>query len=442
MLRRASLVLLALAAVCPAPVCAAPRALALDTASEVGLDALSTRLLENRAEPLKLEALLRGLRLDPQVTLESLFDTLRRRKFTVRVGERGRSDRSLTRFEERVLISALGQRPWDDVREHLELVRAGEVGTSHRITALSLLAAYGTGSDLPLFLSWAQSEDEKPARSVEYAFGRALTRFLERKPETAARVPSLYRDADRRFLHPILEALGRTETPEALRALSQMLGIVPAADALVFGELSDLGQRLPHPVEEPVRRRVRGYLESNSKDLRVEAILACESLGDTDAVVLLFDHLQDPSEDVRRLARRSLESITGQEYAYETDKWRKWFQRIGEWKELRMPDAARTISSGAPELARTAILECSKHRYLRHELTPIVAMGLVRGEQDVVIAACAALGHLGSPASVPDLLFTLDRADPSIRRAALLALRRVTGEDHGEKPSDWVRAGW
>ena len=59
-----------------------------------------------------------------------------------------------------------------------------------------------------------------------------------------------------------------------------------------------------------------------------------------------------------------------------------------------------------------------------------------------VVLVCAALGHLGSPLAVSQLLECLNDQSIDIRRASLRALQRITGEDHGEDPEAWAAAGW
>lgn len=42
----------------------------------------------------------------------------------------------------------------------------------------------------------------------------------------------------------------------------------------------------------------------------------------------------------------------------------------------------------------------------------------------------------------PPLLKALDHPSVEVKKAAFEALRRATGEDHGEKAADWLAAGW
>lgn len=53
--------------------------------------------------------------------------------------------------------------------------------------------------------------------------------------------------------------------------------------------------------------------------------------------------------------------------------------------------------------------------------------------------AVAALGATGDTAAIDALVAALDDADPTVQQAAVAALRRVSGEEHGDDPAGWRR---
>ncbi len=376
--------------------------------------------------------------------LPELFETLRRGRFDVRIGDRGNSTRKLGPKERETLVAAVGLLPWSDVKLFFEELRASELDESQRLAALAILRGLGTDQDLWEVLRWSTPADPKQRapQSVRSAFAGALASIIERSPQGLSKMSDLYGSAQLSLVPSIISTLGSTDSAASLSELAEVLGKVPGADALVLAEISHLGSTVQHPIDKHDRDRVRVYLDSSDRSLQIEGILACGRLEDTDGVPNLIELLSHPNPSIKKRALKSLKEITSQLYGYDPVDWLDWTAKIERWHRERSPDLLNDVAAGSAAVASRAVLECSKQRFFRHELAPKLTKCLTRPQEDLVILTCAALGHLGSVQTVPDIRRCLDHPSTDVRRAALLALKRITGEDHGEESRAWAAAGW
>ena len=108
-----------------------------------------------------------------------------------------------------------------------------------------------------------------------------------------------------------------------------------------------------------------------------------------------------------------------------------------QWWNETAPELASTIRWGEPSDVSEAILELSRRRFFRHDLTKALTSSLEREESGLVVLGCSALGHLRSWSALPALITRLDDSDPNVRVAALKALHRITGETFGPDLSLW-----
>ena len=221
-----------------------------------------------------------------------------------------------------------------------------------------------------------------------------------------------------------------------------MLGRVPRADAFVLGELGHLAKVARFPVDPAVGDQVRAYLAQTDLALLTEGIVVSGRLGDAKAVEPLVALLGHDDANVRARTVEALIAITGERHGPNPELWRDWHAKVSVSWKTKAPEWLWRVSSGNSSIATRAILELAKLRTYRHELTGPLTVGLEREDEDVVVLTCAALGHLGSTAAVRPLLAKLDGSSVEVKRAAYLALRRITGEDHGEVVQDWIDAGW
>ena len=415
----------------------------LDDRTELGADEVAQIFLDARDVGPSTKALAEALASDGGPALPRLFDTLCRGRFDVRVGERGTSTKALEPDERRALVAAVGRLPWDEVRTFLADRRAEEPTRAQRLAALELLGAHGTTRDLSALLDWSEPDDRRARvpRAVRGAFTEALGGVLDRDERVLRQVPGLYSAAHLSLLPSILNVLGARPSPPTLSTLAELLGVVPKADALVLAEIAHAAQGLRQPADAGTRGRVRAYLYTERGPL-TEGIMAAGKLEDAAAVPRLVELLAHADPSVRERAHAALAQITSQRIGPDPQAWTDWHAEAMEWWRDRAPADLRRVRSAGPAVAAQAVLDLSKQRFFRHRLAGPLSYGLEREHEDLVVLTCAALGHLGSPLAVEPLLGSLEDPSVEVRRAAFLALRRLTGEDHGEDPRAWVEAGW
>jgi len=119
------------------------------------------------------------------------------------------------------------------------------------------------------------------------------------------------------------EALGRVGAPavEPLIALldSRRKDLHPAA-AWALGETGDVRGVGPLAV----------VLEHEDREVRRVAAMELGRLGDERAVEALIAALNDNDQEVRDVVVEALESITGQEFDDDVDRWQRWWnKRVG-----------------------------------------------------------------------------------------------------------------
>jgi len=411
-----------------------------------GADAVAQILLDSRGNESEGSGLARRLAQQGPEALPLLFDVLEAGRFAVRIGERGNSTRALSFHEREAVVAALGSLPWIKVRTHLETLIEEVPDEARRRTALELIGTYGTPLDLGGLMRWSEPHpDEGVARIPRErctAYVAALGGILDRDPSALRSIPNLYKEAHLSLVPSTLSTLGARPTAPSLRALTDLLGHVPDADPLVLAEICHVATTVRQPIDQGVRDRIRPILNRNDRSLLIEAILATGRLGDVDAIPKLIELLNHGDGMVRSRAQDALEELTSEFIGSQADEWSAWYEETMDWWNRRAQMQIRKVSSNVEAQASRAILELSKQRMFRHELAEPLGQALRHENPEIVILTCATLGHLASPLSVPPLLETLQDPSVDVRRAALLALRRITREDHGEDPRHWQEAGW
>jgi hypothetical protein len=306
--------------------------------------------------------------------------------------------------------------------------------------AIDLLGKVGAAREVELLVSLASPEARhtKIERGRRGEFQAALEGIFARHPEAIERVPLVYGRTDDALLPAIVWALGSKASEERIWALAQLLGRTDEGDPLILVELARLGREVPHPIASAVLAETRPALASRDIERVLLGIEVARCLEDLDAIPELIELLKGPSRSVSTKALECLRSLSEQGFGAEPKRWKDWSHRADEWRRTTAPKLLADVASAVPGRASHALMEFSKWRAFRHELSPGIAKGLAREEPELVVLTCAVLGHLGSWLAIPELAECLRDGDPSIRRGALLALRRITGRDLEANPAAWL----
>ena len=370
-----------------------------------------------------------------------LFGVLRDEKFALPIGDDRHSVKPLTRSQRTALYKALRHLPKATVLAFLTEVAVPESVPDQRTTiaAQRILGEIGASADFGLMLRLGHPVEgrRRVAKPVRAAFTEAFERFLLRNPGEVKSIRSGFRRAHASFLAPMITTLGHEPGFERLRLLTELLEIEPGVDSLLLVEIGRMGAVLPHPLGEQTRAAVRAQLSSHEEQILIEASMAIAALEDTDAVKSLIALLDHPSRNVSSAALTSLRALGGRDFGIQSDRWLAWYRAELIWWEREAQLQFNSIRTGQGSEASRIILELSKKRLFRHQLTKPLASGLDRKENDLVVLTCATLGHLGSSTAIPLLVECLERPDQSVQSAAWRALRRITGLELGPDPELW-----
>jgi len=309
---------------------------------------------------------------------------------------------------------------------------------------MEVLGALGRPEDMRTLLAWAELDGKtvRVAPDVRAALTRRLDELVNRQPDALRALTSAAPDLNRSLLTPVLHGLAQTPSARRLVSLGELLDCVPALDAFVLAEIGHMAPRARAVPEAATRQQVRRYLRSADPVLVHEAAAVAGHLRDRDAIPDLIWLLDSSDRVAAQRAHRALVEITGQQLSMARTTWQEWHTAVSEWWRDEAQKRLAIAVSGRPGAASLALQELAKLRLYRDELAPALAPCLQREEVEFVLLACATLGHLGSPAAIEPLLDTLAHSNVDVRRAAYLALRRISGEDHGDDPVTWRAKGW
>lgn len=374
----------------------------------------------------------------------SLFNGLSRGSVRVREADGSFTSWRMSTDERALLVDALGRLPWSEVALALEARRTAAADVPTRLAAMEVLATLGRSEDVRALLAWAQLEGktDRVAAEVRTALTARLDELIQRQPDALRDLHGALVALNRSLLTPVLQGLARRPSAARLVALGELLSTVPALDPYVLAEIGHMAPRARVVPRASTRARVRRYLDSLDPVLVHEAIAAAEHLCDREAIPELIELLESSDRFAAQRAHQALVAITGQQLSKAPNAWLEWHAAVSDWWQGEAPKRLVVAVSGPPGAASLAIQELAKLRLYRDELAPLLAPCLQREEVELVLLACATLGHLGSLSSVEPLLDTLVDPNLDLRRAAYQALRRITREDHGDDPATWRAQGW
>jgi hypothetical protein len=114
--------------------------------------------------------------------------------------------------------------------------------------------------------------------------------------------------------------------------------------------------------------------------------------------------------------------------------------------EFRTPMAQQVLEAGLADENPAVRVECCRALGRRAETASVTRLATaLRGDknQDVRLAAVAALGKINSPEAIKALAVALDDRDPAMQYAGVQSLKSITGKDYGPDVEAWrqVAAG-
>jgi hypothetical protein len=276
-------------------------------------------------------------------------------------------------------------------------------------------------------------------RARRRAFEQTLQETLVRTPEAAVVLAGLLPKVDGSLVAPVVLSLAADRSPETLALLAGLLGRTPSADPLLLAQIAEQGRALAGAADLVVLARVRPYLCGTDRHEVILAVQAAEALQDSAAVRQLIALLSHADPAVGAAAEAALTALV-QKRCRGAEGWERWYETELAWWSEEAPRVQGELEALDPVQASAALRELAQHRLYRQECAQAVARVLSRPEPDLVLAACSVLAQLKSERALPELLQALEQGEETLAKAALAALRSVTGLDLPADAALWRAA--
>ncbi|QDV06250.1 hypothetical protein Poly30_17570 [Planctomycetes bacterium Poly30] len=340
------------------------------------------------------------------------------------------------------LARALGTFQWESVRRWIEHRLQGDPSLKARSTLLFVVGAAAPDESLGDLLMPIADVPRGQERALRQPLEDALASALARESNLQDELRALFVNTPPTFLRSVIAGIKKGGDQASLDGLSRLLDSVPEADPLLMIEISDLAKTVVRPVPGRTLDRIRAALISRNESVQVEAAKALGRLDDVAAVPMLIEALLSTSGALRIEAKVALDRLSAERFGSDAAAWSQWHSDSQRWLQGEAPRWKADLRTGDQSRVSRALLQVARFRIYRYEFVEDVAAALANGNENTCVVACAVLGHFATSGSIEPLLKALDHPIIAVRKAALEALVRATGADHGEHASEWRAAGW
>lgn len=353
----------------------------------------------------------------------------------------GGEEQVLSEIQEEILLRTLGSYDRDSVLTHVEAALAGTRDLRLRHAALQAIGRAGRANDLPQMFELACAADEVALdRRLATSLERAVTALALHDPHTYEQLVALRRITRPELLPSLIDGVGATRDPRALKYLGEVLYWADALALDVMSQVPRLGASGDPELDEPVRVRLRPFLSAERPEHCRAAITALVGLGDLESIPALIDLLGGEDRGLVQNAHWGLKELTGLSYSPEAQAWARWHQGELSWclrsKTRELVRLQRGDAAEASDALRTLLV----HPLARAELCLALPELLKSRHPGLRALACTTLADLGVGAATEKLVWALEDDFPEVRQAAHAALRRLTNLDLPLEPVAWQSA--
>jgi HEAT repeat protein len=298
-----------------------------------------------------------------------------------------------------------------------------------RLAVLRILERVGDHRDLAVVARAAKPTQRVVEPDVLGQLAATVEEILLQDVRAYPHVRGMILNASAEEGTTLIDAVAAVPRPEGMTALAVLLGFEQALDADLLRAIGELARQLPHSLDATVRSDVRDYLLETDDRLLKEASLAAGKLRDHEAVPLLVDLLDSESRAVRENSLWAVRTISGLQFGEDPKRWELWSRSERLWFDAETPKLFNDLRQGDLGRVVRALNALATHRYRRDEIANEIAVLLDSDQLEQRELACIALGQLGSPASIPLLIATLENDSESVNELAWVALRTITAKE-------------
>ncbi len=423
---------------------AGPRNQAAQTAS--GGRALSDLLTTARSEKLSPDEIKLRVKQLGSRAIPSALDVIDAGCFHQILPGNGRVVHRLEGSCREGLLLGLGAHPWQLLKGEVLRRLKSDPARQRRSTALEVFGAALPEGELITLLDALTDLPPADRRALRSPLAEAIHGVCSRAPLAYGEVRELYSSVSPAFAASVIQGVRMGDDGHSFECLTSLIGVFPDADPVLLMEVADLAKTVTRPVSGAALRPLRAALESPVRSVSVEAVKALGRADDVLAIPGLIRQLRSSHAPMVREARAALERLSAERFGTDADAWATWHAGALRWLDGTAPQLLGELKRGDTHRTNRALLQLARYRVFRHDLVePVAALVAQAGnpsQDQVTQLACAVLGHFATDRSVPPLLRALDGASVETRKAALDALVRATGVNHGELAADWKAAGW
>jgi len=311
-----------------------------------------------------------------------------------------------------------------------------------RSAALVGLALVGRGKDLALALEIARTEGAESAYTPRLldALAESVAAIGRRDAAAVREVPLLVRSCTQPEAGALIRGCAASGRAEAFFELGSLARTNGSWIPCLLPELVVAARAVPRPVDPALLADVRRHLDTQDVVVARAAALALAGLGDFDSAPALIEMLDSESKLLRDAAATGLRSLTGLALGTQSRDWERWLEAEQGWFEREAPQLLEQLKQAGLGQRTAALAALAGHRYRRDELAASVEAALEDAAPEVRRMACVALTGLRCAASAHALTERLEDPDPTVARAAWIALKLVTGRKLAPNRALWVAA--
>ncbi len=303
-----------------------------------------------------------------------------------------------------------------------------------RIAAMRAITASPTPDALPALYAACP---RNASFSLKHEFEHTVATVFHHAPGAIHTTTRNWRHVPAHLRSNVLHAIGSAATRPGLDWLAEQLWYQTKHELIVLTGITKLAPLARPDQATDITEQLRDRLDPSDPALCQAASLAVAAFRDVESVPLLIALLSAETRGVRENALWALRQISGRSFGSNAAQWQAWFDAEDAWLEKRAPRVFESLDNKNAEAIAAALREIAAHTVFRDTLTDAVTPLLRHKRTAVAVLVCTTLAHLGSRRAIEPLIDALKAENETREKAALVALRKLTGCDLPAESDRW-----